>query len=368
MSKRKANFEILRILAMFMVLVLHYLDKGGILPSLTEPFEANDYVVYLLECFAIVAVNVYVLITGYFMCESNMKISRVLQILCQVMWYMLLIPVVLTLLGQAPLAEFTTYDWLKIIFPVHMKHYWFVTSYIVLMLFVPFINQAIKHMKQKQHLVAMLLLLLYQMFPKSILPVAFTDDDMGYGPLWMICLYLIAAYIRRYGIPFFSSRKKSLLCYLAGTLLIWCSILVMQQVYFRLDAFGERMNFGLHYNHLFCLFSSVALFYTFVHWQPADCGAVRFLTKVAPYTFGVYLLHEHNLVAYNWTKWLQVTPSDHILVTIVFMLVKCGFVLVVGIFLDWLRSLVFKGVGKLLVYTSIPSILQKLDACLQGEH
>ena len=46
MNKRLINFEALRILAMFMVLVLHYLDKGRILIPLAEPFSVNAYVAY----------------------------------------------------------------------------------------------------------------------------------------------------------------------------------------------------------------------------------------------------------------------------------------------------------------------------------
>ena len=137
MSKRLNNFEALRILAMLMVVTLHYLDKGGLLTSASEPFGVVSYAAWFVESFAIVAVNVYVLITGYFMCESRMKLKRLLQIICQVMWYTLLIPVVFVLLGLVDVRSFTTYDFLRFLFPVHMKHYWFVTSYVLLMLLVP---------------------------------------------------------------------------------------------------------------------------------------------------------------------------------------------------------------------------------------
>ena len=30
------------------------------------------------------------------------------------------------------------------------------------------------------------------------------------------------------------------------------------------------------------------------------------IRQLAPYTFGVYLLHEHLLVRYEWMRWLQV--------------------------------------------------------------
>ena len=124
-KKRQNNFEALRILAMFMVITLHYLNKGGLLTSEADVFTGASYVAWLAESFAIVAVNVYVLITGYFMCESNMKVSRLLEIICQVLWYTLLIPVVLTLVGVVDVRNFNLYDILRFVFPIHMKHYWF---------------------------------------------------------------------------------------------------------------------------------------------------------------------------------------------------------------------------------------------------
>lgn len=366
MTKRQNNFEALRILAMFMIIVLHYLDKGGVLTSTAQPFTAESYAAWLVESFAIVAVNVYVLITGYFMCESSMKLSRVLQIICQVWWYALLVPIVLGVCGFVDIRSFTLYDILQFVFPVHMKHYWFVTAYVILMLFVPFLNMGIKYMSKKQLAFTTICMSVYQMLPKSVLPVKFTDDDAGNGVLWLICLYLIAAYIRKYGIPFFSSLKRSLCCYIGGSLCIFASMLVMRQVYFTLDAFGESLNFGYHYNHILCLFASVALFYTIKHWTLQEGTVSHLIGKIAPYTFGVYLLHEHVLVRYQWVKWLHVSPSSNLLAFVGNLLWKCLLVLVIGLILDWIRAMIFSVVQKGLAKTPVHTWISKMDQILKG--
>lgn len=347
MSKRLNNFEAMRIMAMFMVIVLHYLWKGGLLTAVAEPFLPMSYVAWLTEAFAIVAVNVYVLITGYFMCQSSFKLSRLMEIICQVMWYALLIPLLLGLLGLADVKSFDTYDILRFVFPIHMEHYWFVTSYVVLMLLVPFLNAGIKAMDRKQLAVSTLLLTAFQTLPKSVLPVSFTNDDAGYGVLWFVCLYLIAAYIRLYGISFFSSVKKALLCYVAGVLAIFLSMLVMRAIYFRIDAFGDKLNFAYNYNHIFCLFASVSLFYACKLWNIREGIFSRMAGKLAPYTFGVYLLHEHLLVRYEWTKWLDVTQTEHIGAFFIQLVWKCLLVLAVGILLDRIRAWVFESVRRL---------------------
>lgn len=366
MNKRLNNFEALRIVAMFMVIVLHYLYKGNILTSAAETFTASSYVAWLMESFAIVAVNVYVLITGYFMCRSGLKISRLLQIICQVLWYAMLIPVVMSALGLVQPGSFTIYDLLQFVFPIHMKHYWFVTSYVILMLFVPVLNLAVKYFSKQQLAAVTLLMTVFETLPKSVFPVKFTLDEAGYNGLWLICLYLIGAYIRTYGIPFFGSLKKSLLCYVAGTGAIFASLLVMRVIYFKIDAFGESLDFGFNYNHILCLFSSVALFYVFLHWNIGDGYVSKVSGRLAPYTFGVYLLHEHILVRYEWVKWLQVGPTDNILLLAFHLLWKCLAVLITGIALDWLRAMIFQAVGRVLSHTSLSKVIHKMDKCLRS--
>ena len=81
-KERMANLEVLRCVAMMMVVVLHYLGKGGLLPDLTAPLSVQDMAAWLLEAFCIVAVNVYMMISGYFLCEGSFKLSRLLTLCC----------------------------------------------------------------------------------------------------------------------------------------------------------------------------------------------------------------------------------------------------------------------------------------------
>ena len=76
MKKREMNFELLRIVAMCMIIGLHYLDKGNVLGKFVEIQDAKDYVPWIFEAFFFCSVNVYVLITGYFLVEKEIKIKK----------------------------------------------------------------------------------------------------------------------------------------------------------------------------------------------------------------------------------------------------------------------------------------------------
>ena len=70
---RESNIELLRIISMIMVVVLHFFYHGEILRWTTV--ESSGYLTYWsVEALAFVAVNVFVLISGYFLCLSRFRL------------------------------------------------------------------------------------------------------------------------------------------------------------------------------------------------------------------------------------------------------------------------------------------------------
>ena len=160
-KSRLANLELLRCVAMMMVVVLHYLGKGELLADLSvENMGSVGIAAWVLECFCIVAVNLYMLISGYFLCESSFKLSRLLRLLVQIWTYSAGIGLLSVALGLVPAEEFTTYYLLQLIFPVSMGHYWFMTAYVFLYLLLPLVSMAVKRMTKGQLQITMGLLLI----------------------------------------------------------------------------------------------------------------------------------------------------------------------------------------------------------------
>lgn len=70
MEKRKSNIELLRIILILLVIILHYMNisMGGALGKV-RPNTFDYYLDHFIESLSIVAVNVFILITGYFLFE-----------------------------------------------------------------------------------------------------------------------------------------------------------------------------------------------------------------------------------------------------------------------------------------------------------
>lgn len=346
MSKRRqANLELLRIVAMLMIIMLHYLIKGGVVTDGAYRTPVH-YLAGLIEAFCMVAPNCYALISGYFMVESDWKPGRVGSLLGQILFYSLLIPVVMLLVGACE-GGFTIYDWAQYLFPIQMEHYWFATAYVLLYLMAPFLAAGVRQMEKRKLQIAIVLLLAFFSVGKTILPIRVPTDRYGYDVCWLVCLFLVAGYLRKYGIAWLENKKNALLLYIGASVVCWGVSVFSSMLAGSIDAFSYYMQMPYTYNYLFCLLASVGLFCFFKDIAPKEGKLSAAICGLAPYTFGVYLLHEHILVRYRWLTWLGVGKVKDSLLFVLHMMVCVFLVYAAGTAADFVRTQIFKRVAGL---------------------
>jgi len=345
-TSRIASIELLRSLAMLMVITLHYLDKGGILVPLAEKQSFSSVCAWALEAFCIVAVNTYVLVSGYFLTESGFKFRRLIILVAQLIFYSVLVPVVLVLCGILPASELTIYHLLNYVFPIQMNHYWFATAYILMYIFVPVLSMGVKQLSQKQLRMVIIIAVTVFSLSKSILPFQLELDKDGYDMAWFLCLFLIAAYIRLYGIDCIRKSSKGFLVYGLSCVGILCLSMVIAFASNRLGKFEYFVESAFDYNHILCLLGSIGLFLGFLFLKIPEGKFASFVCKIAPYTFGVYLLHENREIRYLWPQWLGVDEFAAGNWSVFHWLISIIIVFCVGILVDYLRNLLFGVVEK----------------------
>lgn len=72
---RDSNFELLRLVLILMIICLHYFKYGGVFHTLT-PSDSNYYSAYGLESLFIIAVDCFILITGYYQINGKFKLKK----------------------------------------------------------------------------------------------------------------------------------------------------------------------------------------------------------------------------------------------------------------------------------------------------
>ena len=340
--KRQANFEILRVLAMAMIVAMHFMLKGGIALPMSEDGSFVNHAAWLIEAFCIVAVNCYVLISGYFLVEAEWKLKKLISLAMQVLFYALLIPVVCMSAGIGNVADWSVYEWIFSVLPLQMDHYWFATSYVLLFMLVPVLAPGVKQLSKKQLQITIALLLFYYCVIKSVSPILLSTDRYGYDLGWFICLFLIAAYIRLYGIPFLDGKRKSFCIYVICALGIFGISSLAGLICRKTGALKYYMDMPYCYNYVLTLIGAVALFYVFKQWKPKEGILITLLCNIAPYTFGIYLFHENLAIRDLWPVWAGVEGIRESILFIPQMLITVVIVFASGIIVDYLRCRIFK--------------------------
>ena len=363
-KKRLANFELLRVLAMVMVVIMHFLSHSDGLISLDQSLTGTRIIGSLLESFCLVAVNVYVFISGYFGVNSTYKPSRVVSLLCQIWFYALLIPLVLIIAGIPTIAgDMGFYGVIQYILPIETEHYWFATSYFMLYLLTPVLNRAIKAMSQKQFRIVLFGLLIIFSGIKSISPFVLGFDKYGYDLPWFICVYLVAAYLHLYGSKFF--EKKGWFVYICSALAGFGINISMWFLSGISDNFEYYFTVPYHYNFILCLTGAIGLFYGFAKITVKEGKMAQLFRRLGGLCFGVYLLHEHVDLRTLWYGWLKniVNPGNGDGMVYFFLeLIFCVVILfVAGIVIDWIRTLLFGAVQKGLAHTKPGHKIAELD-------
>ncbi len=343
---RQANIELLRITAMVMVVILHYFVKGGAEVSLVEDTGSINLIIWALKGLCIVTINLYVLISGYFLLEARWKLSRLVNLWLQTMVYSVGVPLVCFVLGLGEVPQWGIYDWINVIFPVQMEHYWFITAYTVLYLFVPVLSAGVKHMTQKQHQMVIVGLLMIFSIPKTVLPILIPTDRYGYDFGWFLCLFMIASYIRLYGISVFNSKGKSFAVYFAAVTGMWLISLVCGLLSRKGLPLAYMMDMPYCHNHFLVLVAAVALFYAFRYIKIPQGRVSDMICKISPYTLGVYLLHENLAVRTQWQFWAGIEKVRNGFGIFPHMIITVMAVFAAGIAVDFARECVFRFVHR----------------------
>ncbi|MDU2265552.1 acyltransferase family protein [Clostridium celatum] len=270
--ERDSSFETLRIIAMLMVITLHYLLFGGALSSIKQG-DRNYWIITLIESMCIISVNLFILITSYFMAFKNkINIKKVILLVFSTYFYGVLLYVISVLLG---INDFTLIDMIKAIDPFIGN--WFLKTYIILYVLSPYINIGINNLTKEDHKKLILIMGIFFSIWPSFLPGA-PNNDGGYGIISFIFLYIIGVYIRKYDIKGIINSRSIIIYAL-------CAVVTTIFRIFKWDS-------AWSYNFIFNIIGSIALFNTFKNLKFRS-SKINYISK---FTFSIFIIHINPLI------------------------------------------------------------------------
>lgn len=191
-SARNSNYELLRILAMFMIVFIHanmYLFQ----------FVYGGSAVFfngMVNGICNIGVTCFMLISGYY--GMKFSVAKFVRMECMMITYSLAETVLLYVAAPQQLQGAALLEQLvKSFLPFITRKHWFYSCYICLLFFSGYIQKFIEHLKKEEfERLLCLMLVLFSVLPTfcyfELIP------DNGKGLVHMIMIYMIGRYIRMY--------------------------------------------------------------------------------------------------------------------------------------------------------------------------
>lgn len=346
-SERNYGIDLLRIISMLMVVTLHTLSRSGLITQsqlLSPRYEFS----WLLELASYCAVDCFVIISGYVGLNSKFRISRIIQLWVQVVFYLVIAELILQFVNMSNGAAFDINSLINQFLPISNSTYWFFTQYFALSLLMPFINKALKNCRYSSYIaLSLVLLILFSLIPcliTSPLPYIGTKfkadlffTNRGYSILWFIVLYILGCSFKRLREENKLNIKPifSLMAYTISVLILWALKYYCDSSKPRLSA-----NFAVSYTGVFVVTSAISLVILFENLKIGKTAS-KIIKFIAPNVFAVYLVNDCPQIYEAYVKRTLPLLNTSALKTVVFL-----FIIIVGFFIvsvafDKLRALMF---------------------------
>lgn len=361
---RLANLELLRLISMLMVVTMHVINHGGMI-DLAQKGTLAYYVAWTLFGVSFVCINLYILISGYFLAESGFSTWRLARIGMQVFFYAFGIMAVFWLFGN---VEHDLKYLVYCVTPIISDFYWFATMYVGMYLLSPLLNRLAKGLTKRQfQCILALLFFQFSVWTNIFYYTSGMNIAGGVSISWFLVMYLFGAYIRLHHKR--DGRFVKWLC--AGTgfaVLIPISRYVIEWMLstpLGKISFLEDLMWGYsvfyQYNSILATAGAVCLFIAFLNMDLKEGKAARVITAMASASFGVYLIHDHYYI--REFIWKIINPwawmDDWYLIPAIILTVAAIYIICMAI--EMLRQQLFKPLEK-----QLRPLFEKIDNKLRN--
>ena len=289
---RSTNLELFRIISMLVIVAHHYVVNSGLIDMVYEStcLGLRDTFLLLFGWGGKTGVNCFILITGYFMCTSEITMKKYIKLLGERYFYCIIIFLIFLVSGY---DNFSLKGMLKVIFPFFTVKDGFVSCFLLFYPLIPFINKLIQVMTKREHFCLMTFLL----FIYTVLP-SFAKATVEFNYVtWFIVLYILAAYLRLHLHRWADNVKIWTVFTMFFLTLSWFSVVFMAGIG---DRFGRRewaYFFVADCNKILAVCTAVVSFMLFKNLKMRQN---RFINMAASSTFGVLLIHANSDIMRRW--------------------------------------------------------------------
>lgn len=331
---RDSSMELLRIIAMIMIVFHHFGVHGGF--QWGADISITRFWFNFIVMGGKLGVNIFVFISGYYLITSDAKsveLTKIIKFIGQVLFYSAAAFIVGKLTGVGDLGLRSL---VKAFLPITYSQYWFASTYFVLYLMHPYLNKLLRSMDKSMYQKFLHVLIVCW----SVIPTFTASSYQGNPLLWCATLYSISGYIRLYGLNPKFTAKHYFVSFLACSVLTYFSSVVFVLLGSRWDVFAANTGYFYSQESVPTFISSLCLFMTFASIK---INYRKWINIAASTTFGVYLIHDNSILRqFLWLKWFQNAQYQNSLLLIPYSIIVVAVVFAACSFIEFVRQRVIE--------------------------
>ncbi|HFI0708579.1 TPA: acyltransferase family protein [Streptococcus suis] len=327
--ERDSKLELIRIFSMLFIVSSHYILHGGLVNEVTG-FDLNGLTSDFLYIGGKIGANLFIMLSGYLLCDCIYKTERLLKIVLITLFY----SIIGLQIGLIVINDISVIDIIKSFFPIITDRYWFVTTYFLILVFMPYLNYAISVLKKEQ--LEFILLLGFVLW--CFIPTFFNQDLNFSIFVWFIFLYILGAGIKKYKFLYLDTAKSFIMSVVLY-LLIFLSIQLLKLCSLQNEFFETKIYFFTNSHSILVFFFTVFFFNGMLSLKSFTNYWVN---KVAKATFAIYLIHDNDFIR-EWL-WKDILKVNHFRNSSIFIwhyIFSILLVFFIGIILEILREVAF---------------------------
>lgn len=330
MKERLSNIELLRIIAIFLILIFHsnFLALGSPTNNLLQANPSFTFSQVFLESLAVICVDIFVLISGWFAIRP--KVSSFCSFIFQLAFFFIGIFVLFVLFG---LRSFSVNGILGSLLLLP-QHNWFIRAYVCLYIIVPILNTFVENVEMHELRKTLIFFFIFQTIFSWLFDAA-SFFESGYSTMSFIGLYLLGRYVRIVSPKWCNFNKWiDFIIYMGISLILSVTAIFVISI----DKSGAMSKIYSYVNPLVILSS----LYLLLFFSKLSIKS-KVINWIASSSFAAYLLHANpNIFSSYFVPTIRQIVEEHtgfsVLIFLFFFLVV---VYIVAIFLDKIRQFVW---------------------------
>lgn len=353
---REANMELLRIVAMLMVITLHCVGRGLLLSN-SVISNVNLLLIQFLDSFSLTANSLFILLTGYYYIGKKLNLRKILSLWGKTLFYCILIFTIYSILNLKT-------NFLNSFFPVFSGAYWFITSYIALYFIMPFLNIAINKFSQKQ----CKFLIIFLVILMGVIRIIFNPADLFNSTfMHMIVIYIIGAYIKKY--VKIEPNKQYFIKYVLVAIIFTVAITILNVLVHivpkTLDVWiimANILSYFRNFINIILVYMAILLFMKFKTINIKSNKLSKLILYISPSVFSIYIIHDNvHLRDMIWQKFSFINLANSWLM-IPYIILAILIVFTVCLAIDLIRRGIYTGLKKIkIINKGIQKINEQID-------